>query len=212
MKDRTHDKAMERLFRDFPIYSVDLLNDDLEKKGQGEFLVALRQLSKSFGGVHAVAAKAKMNPSQLFRILSAKGNPEMRSLSAILRAMGMRLGVDWVARPEPPPWVTFTDAGYDSDLRQILPHPGVTLRDEYLLPRGMTRGALAKGIRVSESRITNIILGRHSISPDTALRLSRFFKSSAEYWLELQLRYDLSKARFKLGRMIDRDVEACGGK
>jgi probable addiction module antidote protein len=57
-------------------------------------LVALRQLSKAHGGMARVAQLAELNPTQLYRALSPEGNPELRSLTAILRAMGMRLAVE----------------------------------------------------------------------------------------------------------------------
>lgn len=58
---------------------------------RGELLIALRQMAKAFGGMQVVAEKAQLNPTQLYRTLSAEGNPELTSISAILRAMGMWL-------------------------------------------------------------------------------------------------------------------------
>jgi probable addiction module antidote protein len=94
MKDRPHDKSMAELFKDDPAYAVELLNGILEDGKQGELLIALRQMTKAFGGVQDVAEKANLNPTQLYRTLSAEGNPELRSLSAVLRAMGLRLAVE----------------------------------------------------------------------------------------------------------------------
>jgi probable addiction module antidote protein len=94
MKDRTHDEAMAELFKEDPAYAVKLLNAILEDGEQGELLIALRQMAKAFGGVQAVAEKANLNPTQLYRTLSAEGNPELRSLSAILKALGLRLAVE----------------------------------------------------------------------------------------------------------------------
>jgi probable addiction module antidote protein len=96
MKDRTHDEAMAELFKEDPAYALELLNNILEDGEQGELLIALRQLTKAFGGVQTVAGKANLNPTQLYRTLSADGNPELRSLSAILKAMGLRLAVERV--------------------------------------------------------------------------------------------------------------------
>jgi len=59
-------------------------------------LIALRQMAKAFGGMQTVAEKANLNPTQIYRTLSAEGNPELTSISAILRAMGMRLAVERV--------------------------------------------------------------------------------------------------------------------
>jgi probable addiction module antidote protein len=73
-----------------------MLNAILEDGEQGELLIALRQMTKAFGGVQDVAQKANLNPTQLYRTLSVEGNPELRSLSAILNAMGLRLAVERV--------------------------------------------------------------------------------------------------------------------
>jgi len=96
MKDRIHDEAMAELFKEDPAYALELLNNILEDGQQGELLIALRQMTKAFGGVQTVAEQANLNPTQLYRTLSAEGNPELRSLSAILKAMGLRLAVERV--------------------------------------------------------------------------------------------------------------------
>ena len=96
MKDRSHDDAMAESFRKDPAYAIALLNEILEDGEQGELLIVLRQMAKAFGGVPAVAEKAELNPTQLYRTLSEQGNPELRSLSAILKAMGLRLAVERV--------------------------------------------------------------------------------------------------------------------
>ena len=96
MRDRTHDAAMEELFKADPGYAVEMLNAILEDGEQGELLIALRQMTKALGGVQDVAEKANLNPTQLYRTLSAEGNPELRSLSAVLKAMGLRLAVERV--------------------------------------------------------------------------------------------------------------------
>src|SRR5579864_3871647 len=93
MKDRARDDAMAEAFRKDPAYAVDLLNSILEDGDQGELLIALRQMTKAFGGVPKIAQKAQLNRTQLYRTLSAEGNPEIRSLSAILKTMGLRLAV-----------------------------------------------------------------------------------------------------------------------
>ena len=93
MKDRSHDEAMAELFREDPAFATEYLNSVLEEGEQPDLLVALRQMTKAFGGVSAIAERAQLNPTQLYRTLSAEGNPELRSLSAILKAMGLRLAV-----------------------------------------------------------------------------------------------------------------------
>jgi len=86
------------------------------------------------------------------------------------------------------------------------PHPGEILRVEFLEEMGITQYKLAVDIGIPHSRVTAIIKGRRAISPDTALRLSRYFGTSAEFWLGLQKEYDLRKAREELGPTIDREV------
>ncbi|MDR1276967.1 MAG: addiction module antidote protein [Candidatus Accumulibacter sp.] len=93
MRDRAHDEAMAEAFRKDPAYAVELLNSILEDGDQAELLIALRQMTKAFGGVPKVAEKAQLNRTQLYRTLSADGNPEIRSLTAILKSMGLRLAV-----------------------------------------------------------------------------------------------------------------------
>jgi probable addiction module antidote protein len=93
MRDRSHDDAMAELFREDPAFATDYLNSVLEDGEQPDVLVALRQMTKAFGGVPAIAERAQLNPTQIYRTLSPEGNPELRSLSAILKAMGLRLAV-----------------------------------------------------------------------------------------------------------------------
>jgi antitoxin HigA-1 len=92
-------------------------------------------------------------------------------------------------------------------MRRITTHPGEMLREEFLVPLGMSQNALAMKIRVPATRIGDILHGRRGITPDTALRLSRFFGNSPEFWLNLQQMHDLSKARMELGEAIEREVE-----
>ncbi|MCL2524156.1 MAG: addiction module antidote protein [Betaproteobacteria bacterium] len=99
MKDRSHDEAMAEVFRKDPTYAVELLNSILEDGDQGELLIALRQMAKAFGGVSSVAEKAQINSTHIYRALSARGNPEIRSLSAILKTMGLRLAVQPIQTP-----------------------------------------------------------------------------------------------------------------
>lgn len=101
MKDRTHDDAMAEVYREDPAYAMQLLNSILEDGDQSEFLIALRQMAKAFGGVQAVAEQAQLNPTQLYRTLSPEGNPALSSFSAILKAMGMRLTVQSMHGPTP---------------------------------------------------------------------------------------------------------------
>ncbi|MDR2839016.1 MAG: addiction module antidote protein [Azonexus sp.] len=101
MKDRSHDDAMADLFRDDPATAAATLDAILEDGDQGELLVTIRQMAKAFGGVPAVAKAADLNPTQLYRTLSEKGNPELRSLNAVLHAMGLRLAVQPISEAVP---------------------------------------------------------------------------------------------------------------
>jgi len=96
MRDRAHDEAMAVEFQRDPAYAVEMLNSILEDGEQGELLIVLRQMAKAFGGVQKVAEKSGLNATQLYRTLSEDGNPELKSLTAVLRAMGLRLAVERV--------------------------------------------------------------------------------------------------------------------
>jgi len=97
------------------------------------------------------------------------------------------------------------------NLQRVSTHPGEMLKKQFLAPLGMTQNALAVKIRVPATRIGEIIHGKCAITPDTALRLSRFFGNSPEFWLNLQQMQDLSKAKLELSKTIERDVEAYAG-
>ena len=90
-----HDESMAEHYREYPEDALALLSSVLEDDDAmpGELLIVLRQMAKAFGGVPAIAEKAALNPTQLYRTLSAEGNPSLSSLTAILKAMGMRLAV-----------------------------------------------------------------------------------------------------------------------
>jgi len=74
------------------------------------------------------------------------------------------------------------------------PHPGVTIREDYLVPLGMSINKLAIELRVPATRMTEIVHGRRGISADTALRLARYFNTTPRFWLNLQTAYDLALA------------------
>jgi probable addiction module antidote protein len=93
MKERAHDDSMAEILRSDPTYALELLNSILEDGDQGELLIALRQMTKAFGGIPKIAEEAQLNRTQLYRTLSKQGNPEIRSLAAVLKTMGLRLAV-----------------------------------------------------------------------------------------------------------------------
>ena len=91
MKSRPHDEAMAELYHSDPALALEVINGILADGDQAELLIVLRQMAQAFGGVQAAAEQAHLNPIQLYRTLSPKGNPSLSSLSAILKAMGLRL-------------------------------------------------------------------------------------------------------------------------
>lgn len=76
-------------------------------------------------------------------------------------------------------------------------HPGEILREDFLLPMGLTQRSLADAIGVPFQRVNEIVAGRRSVTPSTALRLAKFFGNSAGFWLNLQIRCDLQAAEAK---------------
>jgi addiction module HigA family antidote len=86
-------------------------------------------------------------------------------------------------------------------------HPGEILMEEFLKPLGISQYRLAKDIHVPARRINEIVQGKRSISADTALRLSRYFKLSERFWLNLQARYDLEMQKDKLNGRIEAEVK-----
>jgi len=86
-------------------------------------------------------------------------------------------------------------------------HPGEILRDEFLAPLGMSVYALAGALGVPRTRINDIVLGRRAVTAETALRLARFFGTSAEFWVGLQAQYDIEVTRQACGKRIAREVK-----
>ena len=86
-------------------------------------------------------------------------------------------------------------------------HPGDVLRDDFLKPLGLSQYALAKAIGVPQIRISEIVNGKRAITPDTALRLARYFKTSAEFWMGMQTTHDLEIARDRIGKKINARVQ-----
>jgi addiction module HigA family antidote len=85
-------------------------------------------------------------------------------------------------------------------------HPGEILLEEFLRPMGISQYRLAKDISVAQRRISEITQGKRSITADTALRLGRYFGMEAQFWLNLQSRYDLFCAEAELAKRLDREV------
>jgi addiction module HigA family antidote len=90
---------------------------------------------------------------------------------------------------------------------RVTTHPGEVLAEEFLKPLGLSVNALAMALRVPATRMGAIVKGERSVTADTALRLARFFGTSAEFWVNMQAMHDLTKARKESGMMIARDVQ-----
>lgn len=89
--------------------------------------------------------------------------------------------------------------------RKLRPiHPGEQLREEFMVPLGLSSNALARALGVTPARINEIVRERRGITADTALRLARFFNTSHQFWMNLQARYDLQCAEDAAGRSIAR--------
>jgi len=86
-------------------------------------------------------------------------------------------------------------------------HPGETLRQDVLHPLNMSVNQLAKALGVDSARLNEIVRGRRGITADTALRLARYLGTSAEFWLGLQLDYELRLARQSKLKQIEREVQ-----
>src|SRR4030065_519246 len=85
-------------------------------------------------------------------------------------------------------------------------HPGEVLLEEFLKPLGMSQNRLALDIGVPPRRINAIVLGKRNITADTALRLARYFGNSPQFWLGLQVDYDVDVAEDSLGNRLDQEV------
>jgi antitoxin HigA-1 len=92
------------------------------------------------------------------------------------------------------------------NLRGRTTHPGVVLEEDFLKPLGITKNRLAMETRVPANRIGGIVQGTRAVTPETALRLARFFGNSPEFWLNLQQMYDLSTARAQAAEKVEKEV------
>jgi antitoxin HigA-1 len=86
-------------------------------------------------------------------------------------------------------------------------HPGEILREEFMKPHGLSQNALARALDVPPRRVNEIVLEKWGITADSALRLGRFFGTTAEMWTGLQADYDLRLARYQRQEQIEREVE-----
>lgn len=90
-------------------------------------------------------------------------------------------------------------------------HPGEILLEEFLKPMGLSQYRLAKDISVDARRINEIVHGKRAITPDTALRLSRYFGMSERFWMNLQASYDLEIEKERLADRLEKEVRVFAG-
>jgi antitoxin HigA-1 len=92
--------------------------------------------------------------------------------------------------------------------RRLKPvHPGEILREEFMVPLGLSMNKMAMDLRVPVTRIADIANERRGITADTALRFARYFKNSPTFWMNLQTRYDLEVAEDEIAAKVERDVQ-----
>lgn len=86
-------------------------------------------------------------------------------------------------------------------------HPGEILREEFMAPLGLSMNKMALDMRVTVTRIAEVVNEKRAITADTALRFARYFKNSPAFWMNLQTRYDLEVAEDESAAKIERDVQ-----
>jgi antitoxin HigA-1 len=91
--------------------------------------------------------------------------------------------------------------------RKIKPvHPGEILREEFMIPFGLSKKKMATDLRVPVTRIADIVNEKRGITADTALRFARYFNNTASFWMNLETRYDLEVAEDEIAANVERDV------
>lgn len=100
-------------------------------------------------------------------------------------------------------WI-ITEANMSKKLKPV--HPGEVLREEFLIPAGMSVNQLALALRISTPRLNQIVRGISAVTPNTALRLARYLNTTPDFWLNLQLQHDLDIAADREGPAIEREV------
>jgi len=91
-------------------------------------------------------------------------------------------------------------------------HPGEVIREEFMVPLGLSANALAKALNVPAPRINDVVRGRRGVSADTAMRLARYFGGDARSWLNLQAAYDLRVAEIANGKRIAREISPAAAR
>ncbi len=92
-------------------------------------------------------------------------------------------------------------------MTRITTHPGEVLREEFMIPLNLSANALAMDLRIPANRVSAVVNGTRSVTADTALRLGRYFGTTAQFWMNLQTLYDLSRARAGDSRKIESEIQ-----
>jgi probable addiction module antidote protein len=99
---RSHEDATVESLRRDPSFAADYLNDVLVDGDEKELMMALRRVAEAFGGISKLASKTRLNATTLYRTLSPRGNPELKSMNSMLKAMGLRLAVRPIGKSSRP--------------------------------------------------------------------------------------------------------------
>ena len=91
-------------------------------------------------------------------------------------------------------------------------HPGEILSEDFLIPMGISQSRLARDVNVPPRRINEICLGKRGVTPDTALRLARYFDTSAEFWMNLQQRFDLERLKDEIEERLIEEIRPRSGR
>ena len=100
-----------------------------------------------------------------------------------------------------------TTIAAEAEERMAPVHPGEVLREDFLMPMGISQYGLAKALGVPAQRIHDLVHGRRAMTADTALRLARFFDMEAQFWMNLQTRYELEVASDRLAGRLEQEVK-----
>ena len=88
-------------------------------------------------------------------------------------------------------------------------HPGEILYEEFMVPLGLSANALSKELHVPVTRVNDIVRKRRGVTADTALRLSRYFGTTAQFWINLQSAYDLKSVELQVGKQVRSQIQPC---
>jgi addiction module HigA family antidote len=153
-----------------------------------------RKSPKGFPENLAAVTRRKLIMLDAARALADLKSPPANRLEAL---KGDRAGYHSIRVNDQMSNSSMTTDTSGSDLATV--HPGEILREEFLVPLGLSAGALARALNVPRSRIERLVSEEVDLSPDTALRLARYFATSPEFWMSIQYRFALEKAADALG-------------